>query len=353
MAKSNVISVSRYFLIIFLILVFLAGFYFIFWTGSPTINKVTSIINTNITPSNDDENNNNSNNNEDDQSDDIEEKKLTQSELDNCPDVLIRRGNVLLLINSKMPEVPGTNPIVFNTLDDYIYYIKVQRYKYGKYCPVLFLQQETNAQGQDIYRMRPGPFDQQGGLPTTSYMNQSQIAGVLGKYANPSMSAQMGPYAFNQSGPNAISLSVSGTPVNYLTQNNTIAHPPQVPYIDANRDDKPYNQGYYGFDPYGQYVGKYTVLDKIHDSTQKQNPTTGLSNNPMDPNWGGIVFTNKQVMSNTFSDDELTNKYKSGILNQTPGELVGTPISSPNSNNASDLISGDDTVDADEKVGTA
>ena len=40
----------------------------------------------------------------------IEEKDSTES---NCPDLLIKRGNTLLLYNSKLPEVDGSNPLPF------------------------------------------------------------------------------------------------------------------------------------------------------------------------------------------------------------------------------------------------
>ena len=81
-------------------------------------------------------------------------------------------------------------------------------------------------------------------------------------------------------------------------------HPPLVPYADANRDNKSYNQGYYGFDPTSQYVGKYTVLDQIHNSTMTQNPD-GLSNNPMDPNWGGVVFTAEKVKDGLYEGNSV------------------------------------------------
>ena len=79
----------------------------------------------------------------------------------NCPDMLIQKGAVLALYNTKQPIVEGQNPIQFSSLDDYIQYLEIQR-KSGINCPVLYLQQENNAQGQDVYRMRPSPFDLQG-----------------------------------------------------------------------------------------------------------------------------------------------------------------------------------------------
>jgi len=239
-----------------------------------------------------------------------------------CPDMLIRQGNVLLLYNSQIPEIPGKNPLVFNTLDDYIYHIKVQRYKYGKYCPVLYLQQETNAQGDDVYRVRPGPFNQQSGLPTTMETGNGQIVelgqyfgGNLGKYVNPGFSGQ-----------------INVIPFNAVSQNNT---PVNVPYLDATTQNSPlYNQGMYGFDPTSQYVGKYTVLDQIHNSTKTQFPNTGLSTNPMDSNWAGAVFTiTPETIANAASNAGFTPAASlTNQLSQVSFPLSGTQMPSPSPN---------------------
>jgi len=85
----------------------------------------------------------------------------------NCPNLLIQKGNVLALYNTNQSIVNGINPILFSNLDEYINYLEIQNNK-GFSCPLLFLQQECNTQGQDVYRIRPSPFDLQGGLPTMS-----------------------------------------------------------------------------------------------------------------------------------------------------------------------------------------
>ncbi len=172
-----------------------------------------------------------------------EEKKAEGSK---CPDLLIQKGDKLLLYNTSLPE-DDTNPIPFFNLDEYIFYLEDQRKK-GNACPILYLQQENNAQGQDVYRMRPSPFDPQGGLPP---VGQQGI----------------------------------------------------VSPIDASRENPPYNKGLYsGFDPTGQYVGQYTTLDAIHDSTKKATPT---SDNPMDPNWGGVQVTNAAVESGKYDENNI------------------------------------------------
>ena len=174
-----------------------------------------------------------------------------------CPDLLLRKGNILFLYNTKDSLMNGINPITFNNLDEYINYLEIQR-KNGIRCPVLFLQQETNTQGQDVYRVRPSPFNQElgGQYPPIGYM----LGHELGQ------SDQQNP----------------------------------IKIMDANRENAPFNSGNYpGFDPQGLYQGVYTELDKIHDSTQNVN----MSDNPMDTNWGGVQYTNSQIDSGKYADN--------------------------------------------------
>lgn len=170
-----------------------------------------------------------------------------------CPDLLVKKGNSLYLQNQNKPLEEGVNPIVFANLDEYIKYLDTQRQK-GNSCPILYLQQETDTQGKDVYRVRPNPFDPAGGLPLTS----------------------------------AIMQPVDMTPVKAM---------------DASRENPPYNQGNYaGFDPYGLYVGRMTDVDQVHDSTEKDK----ISDNPMDSNWGGVLYTQQQVDSGKYEDNIVT-----------------------------------------------
>lgn len=166
-----------------------------------------------------------------------------------CPDLLINRGNILLLYNSRLPEAKGTNPLEFKNMDEYIAHLEGQR-KLGIKCPILYLQLENDAQGNDVYRLRPSPFDQEGGLPTP---------------------------LVNKENPSEV--------------------------IDSNRDHPPYNSGNYaGFDPMGLHVGEYTVLDQIHESTE----AAPISDNPLDSNWGGVLYTESAVQSGKYADRVVT-----------------------------------------------
>jgi len=198
--------------------------------------------------------------------------------VESCPDLLIRRGNILLLYNSKMDIIDGVNPLPFYNLDEYINYIEIERKK-GRNCPVLFLQHETTTQGEDVYRVRSNPFQPDAGLMPLS------------------AAAQM---------PSQI----------------------PVPVIDSNRDHPPYNAGNYaGFDPMGLTIGMYTKLDEIHDSTSKAPDGQSFSDNPMDPNWGGVLYTQGKVDSGKYDENNITKPIYSNIKNTAfiPGQFGHPP----------------------------
>jgi hypothetical protein len=160
---------------------------------------------------------------------------------DTCPTLLIKKGSKLMLFKDK----DDRHPIQFANLDEYIEYTKSQRMR-DIHCPVLFLQQENDAQGNDVYRIRPDIFNPQGGM----------------------------------------------API-------TVA---AVPVMDAGRDGK-YNTGNYpSFDPYGQQVGVFNELDAVHASTA----TAELSDNPMDLNWGGVEHTINAVESGKYDENRVT-----------------------------------------------
>jgi hypothetical protein len=163
-----------------------------------------------------------------------------------CPNLLIKKGNMLLLYNKNKPE-DETNPIPFFNLDEYINYLEIQKEK-GIICPVLFLQEENNTQGENIYKVHPSPFELQDGV----------------------------------SGENTEDV---------------------IDRTDANRSNPPYNQDQYpGFDPQGQYIGKYTNIDAIHDSTNEKK----ISDNPMDSKWAGVTYTQQMVDTGKYAGRELT-----------------------------------------------
>lgn len=163
-----------------------------------------------------------------------------------CPDLLVQRGQLLYLYDTQKEEKAGENPLVFNNLDEYAAHVDSQ----GAGCPILFLQQENGAQGRDVFRAK-------------NLQIQSQ------------------------------------TP---LTDGLRKPNKPRIIHVaDASRDNG-YNQNMHaGFDPYGQNVGQYTNIDQIHDSTA----VPKQSDNPMDVNWGGVLFTQYSVDSGKYEENNI------------------------------------------------
>lgn len=454
-------SIENYLLYIFLAVVILAGLYFILNYSTGSIYK--SIFPTSVSPS-----------------PLVTSSKFSDivpsspDDVPGCPNVLIRKGNLLLLIDTHSPPETGKNPVIFKNLEEYRDYIKSQREMGKKSCPILFLQEETNAQGDDVYRVRPGPFDQQNNGTPGSSMKISEISGIqqffkeqpkkdaapafvdsaapssfnkvakTGTSSSPSvnpnsnlgsgpkdsnngkltrvenisvdnydttqksvfkpanLSSPMGvtnssvfkttaliegmqpgaqpgiptplstatsvappPPMYNlgpgstslpipqsasgqgnqsitqgsitgpittaaiyppvQQGPNPIKTPYfngslgpyvgSGSNLQQSLQGSSPVPPMSVtPFVDASRMDSPYNQNQYtGFDPYGQFIGKYTNVDQVHDSTA----TPKMSDNPMDPNWGGVLYTRDQVNSGKYDENIVQKPVYGGSVNVT------------------------------------
>ena len=181
---------------------------------------------------------------------------FVSSQPQRCPNILIQKGTDIFLYNSQVAKVPGVNPIKFNNLEDYVEFMKWQRSQ-GIVCPVLYLQQTNDAQGQNIYKIRPSPVDLQGGLP----------------------------------------------PMVDTTTPGRNRLPPVTKLMDSNRNDPPYNTNSYpGFDASGFNMGDVTPLDMLNFIQQD----SGMSPNPMDPNWGGPQFTQHLIDSGYYEDDQVS-----------------------------------------------
>ena len=91
-------------------------------------------------------------------------EKNSDPDLAKCPNVLIQKGSKYYLYNSKLVEVPGVNPVVFENLEDYVEFLAWQRSR-GVRCPVMYLQQSYDIQGDAVLKVRPSPTEPQGGIP--------------------------------------------------------------------------------------------------------------------------------------------------------------------------------------------
>jgi hypothetical protein len=175
------------------------------------------------------------------------------NKINQCPNLLVRNGNRLSLLDSKKKEITS-----FDNLEGYKSYLEVQNKK-GIHCPVLYIQEENNTQGTDMYKMYSDPFTLEPGLMTIPL---SSIYGIE------SME--------NESQP--------------------------IPVLDANRQNSPYNANNYpGFDPNGLNVGQYTTVDAVHDSTQLEKK----NDNAMDPNWQGVLKSQESVATGKYIENQV------------------------------------------------
>ena len=87
-----------------------------------------------------------------------------------CPTILVQKDKAFFLYNPSVAEVPGVNPIQFSNLEEYVEFMEWQRSQ-GIHCPVLYLQNSYDTQGNSVYKIRPSVTDLQGGLPPTTNPN--------------------------------------------------------------------------------------------------------------------------------------------------------------------------------------
>jgi hypothetical protein len=188
-----------------------------------------------------------------------------------CPNLLIQKGSRFYLYNSKLAQVPGVNPVEFDNLEDYTEFLDWQRSQNIR-CPVLYLQETYDAQGNRVYKSRPSVSEPQAGLP-------------------PSSAAPIG-----------IASQVTPMTEPSLEPVGEDAYPNPTLLVDATRNDPPYNQGSYpAHDQTSYYIGTTTPLDGMNMAAEaaKKSP------DPMDPNWGGSEYTQGLVDKGYYSDNEV------------------------------------------------
>ena len=185
-----------------------------------------------------------------------------------CPNLLIQKDSKFYLYNSKLAQVPGVNPIEFDNLEDYTEFLDWQRSQ-GIRCPVLYLQSTYDAQGNQVYKVRPSVSEPQAGLPPSPIGIASQTQAIL---------------------------------ESSLIPNNGLAYPNPTLLVDATRNDPPYNKGGYpAHDQSSYYIGTTTPLDMMNVA-QEQAP---ISPDPMDSNWGGADYTQNLVDKGYYKENEV------------------------------------------------
>ena len=190
-----------------------------------------------------------------------------------CPNVLVQKGVKYYLYNSKLDSVPGVNPIQFDNLEDYVEFMDWQRSQ-GIRCPILYLQQSYNAQGQATYKIRPDPLDLQGGLPPAPPTTSSNSS--TSYYTNSPMSSSMTP---SMSSPMTPSMSSSMTPSMSSSMTPSMSSSNTTNIIDENN---------------------------VTNITQQKAENMTYSPNAMDVNWGGEQYTESLIEAGVYADNNVS-----------------------------------------------
>ena len=162
--------------------------------------------------------------------------------LTDCPNLLVKKGKGLHLVNTKKAMIPGVNPIHFDNLEEYAEYVKWSQ-KVGIKCPILYFEQTYDAQNNRGYRRLDDPLNPKAGLASNQIQRTAKTS--------------------------------------LLT--------------DAGRDDPPYNQNNFAsFDPTDQTIGTKTPLDNVTLQTGEGSYT------PIDSNWVGGNCTKRAVDNGEF-----------------------------------------------------
>lgn len=196
----------------------------------------------------------------------------------NCPNILVQKDSKFYLYNTKLAKIPGVNPVEFENLEDYTEFLDWQRSQNIR-CPVLYLQNSYDTQGNSVYTVRPSVTNPQGGLNPINSMPPS----IASSEGDPIMISSLG-------------------------LEGALAHPNPSLLVDASRDDPPFNKNSYpGYDESSYYVGKTTPLDAMN---MKQEALP-VSPDAMDPNWGGAKYTQNLVNKGYYSGNEVKIKVDS------------------------------------------
>jgi len=172
-----------------------------------------------------------------------------------CPNMLIEHDGKIYFYNSKLKNEKDKNPLIFDNLEEYIEFHKLQESK-NKKCPLLYLQYTTNTQNEELMIVKPSIFENNGGL---------QFEYKDDKYYE------------------------------------------KHKMLDATKDSTPENDKnikfntnmYSGFDKNNQDIGRDTPLDRQFASNSK------ISANPYDNNWGGKNYTQNKIDKGEFKDREV------------------------------------------------
>ncbi len=264
-----------------------------------------------------------------------------------CPNLLVQVGNEYYLYNTNVQRVPGVNPMVFHSLDEYAEFVKWQQ-TIGMRCPVLKLQTYYDAQGSALgHKFRVGnnfnaptsrvpvlnhsstnmvsaaaTADDNAAKPTSNddFINNT-YTDVLPPINNKQQpdTTSVKPAAITQPPPqtnfyneSTIHTMVAGPAPSVdskqLTPNNAVKSAQEWQQEVSQAQQKGgANNAYFPLLSNSKsdellYAADYSSSE---DDNKKKKEKELPSVNPMDDNWGGAIYTKMAVDAGAFQSDQV------------------------------------------------
>lgn len=232
-------------------------------------------------------------------------KYATMLKTSTCPNILMKVDSKYFLFNSKLEQVPGVNPIQFDTLEDYIDFLKWQQ-TVGIKCPVLHVEKVYDAQGNRVFKIRPSATDAKGGLPpspppyvaskeaSTDVINKTTVASTATSTATSTAPTKIVPTFSSNPNCGKMSADVEGHSGNLLSQlwaKLTDIPTKLTPAPKVSNDGK-------------IHLDEIEYPDNLLPCPEPK--FKEFSDDPMDINWGGEDYTEKSVRAGKYAGSEIT-----------------------------------------------
>jgi hypothetical protein len=244
-----------------------------------------------------------------------------------CPNLLVHRGDILLLYNTRARNSDEALVKTFQNVDEYHAW-SVQEAQEGRVCPVVYMRQEVNTQGQDVFRMY-SDFSQQayynGIRDIQSRDHPGSGAGSptaprppisLDSAVHPPPFYEMYPnWDFHNKPPFFVEGGLPTLPAESkeaVIKDAIRVHP--APPLGVTPDPKKFAE----FDPYRLNMGNFTdqeLMEAAQAAGQEAAGSNGaagihddkvnLSANAYDTNWGGVMFTQATIDSGKFQGNQV------------------------------------------------
>jgi hypothetical protein len=185
-----------------------------------------------------------------------------------CYSLLFLKNNDIFLYNYNY-DLSYNNPKKFDSMNDYLFYIRKINKVNNMKCPILEL------------------------LDVNDISNNPNVIDV-----NNYIDANYNIYYKNKD-------NTKNTHENKHVESNIFDYK----QINDGYKKDVYNKNMFpSFDKYNQSIGEETSLDKIFVSD------SNISSNPMDTNWGGHKYTNKLIKDNYFKDRYIIRNNKNNNI---------------------------------------